>query len=166
MFNHASTMTSTIGAVTVQLDWENPSAKEFSLPIGPLSPGGTTQQLVNLKNTGSISVSERQLAYSPDPATTITDPSGGVQLHVQKCSVPWTGKPENPNCPGQATEVIPDRPVTGRSNGLGASSATPAGIDHLQFTFRLPTSSPGNTQNTTTNIQFMVLGNQRPGEHR
>ncbi len=99
-------------------------------------------------------------------AHAITDLSDGLQMHVEKCSVTWTGTPENQSCPGQVTEVVPDRPVTGRTNIMGASSGAVGGIDHLRFTFRLPESSPVDAQNTSTTVRFMILGNQRPGEQR
>lgn len=166
LFANATSTTSTVGAGTVQLDWEDPAGSQFSLPIGPLSPGGSTQQLMDLENIGTVAVAQFQLSYSTEPANALTNPSNGLQMRVDKCSVAWTGTPENKSCPGQATEVIPDRPVTGRTNILAAASTTVGGIDHLRFTFRLPESSPANAQNANTTVRFRILGNQRPGEQR
>lgn len=163
--NTASTA-STVGAGTVQLDWASQTGSQFSLPIGPLSPGGSTQRLMDLENIGTVAVAQFQLSYSTAPANAVTNPSDGLQMRVEKCSAAWTGPSENQSCPGQITEVIPDRPVTGRTNIMGAASATVGGIDHLRFTFRLPESSPVDAQNTSVTVHFMILGNQRSGEQR
>lgn len=166
VFGNAASTASTVGAGTVQLDWEHQAGGQFSLPIGPLSPGESTQQLMNLENIGTVDVAQFQLSYSTDPATGLTNLSDGLQMRVEKCSVSWIGTPENQSCPGQITEAVPDRPVKGRTNILEADSTLVGGIDHLRFTFRLPPSSPADAQNTTTTVRFMILGNQRPGEQR
>lgn len=165
-FTDAGRASGTVQAGSVDLDWAATPASSLALQIGPLVPGGTVQRLVDLRNIGSVSVAELQLATTGTEGIPATDFSDGIQMRLERCSIPWEGSPGNTTCGGQVTEVIADRPVTGRNTINGASSTAIGGTDHLRFTFRLPESVPYSAADTTGTITFTVLGNQRPGQQR
>lgn len=164
-FTAADTSEASVAAGSVDLDWAATDAAPLSLEIGPLRPGETTRQLVDLENRGTVAVSRMQLAYSggTSPATDLSD---GIQMTVEECTVPWTGTAESTSCSGTTTRLAEDRPVTGRTDLTGTTASATGATSHLRFTFRLPDSSPDTAQDTATTVDFAVLGNQRPGEHR
>lgn len=164
-FTANDTTQASVTAGDVVLDWASGDDPLLSLGVGPLSPGETTQHLVDLDNLGTVAVTQMQLAYIGAP-TPLTDPSDGLQMTLEECSQPWHGIPEATTCPGTLTTLATDRPVTGRTDLTGTGAATTGATSHLRFIFSLPDSSPTTAQNTTATVDFTVLGNQRPGEQR
>lgn len=165
VFTAADTNTASVASGAVVLEWDDAAILPLALEIGPLRPGESTHQLVELTHQGTVPVTEMQLAYTGADSS-LTDPSDGIQMTLEECSLPWTGAGQNTACPGTTTTLAPDRPVTGRMDLSTAAAATPGSTSHLRFTFRLPDSSPTSAQETSTTLEFTVLGNQRPGQQR
>lgn len=164
-FTAVGTSEASVAAGTVVLDWASTTAAPLSLEVGPLRPDQPTQHLVDLNNEGSVTVTQMQLAYT-GATSPVTDPSDGIQMTLEECTVPWSGPAEGSTCSGTTTTLAGDRPVHGRTDLTGTAAAATGATSHLRFTFRLPDSSPTTAQNTTTTVDFTVLGNQRPGEQR
>ena len=165
VFTVADTSEASISAGDVVLDWASADAARLSLEIGPLRPGESTQHLVDLENQGTVAVTQMQLVYTGTDSA-LTDPSDGIQMTLEECSTPWEGSVEASTCAGTPTTLTSDRPVSGRTDLSTIAATTTGATSHLRFTFRLPDSSPATAQNTTTTVDFTVLGNQRPGQHR
>ncbi|MFE7629151.1 TasA family protein [Kocuria sp. NPDC057446] len=165
VFTAADTSTASVASGAVDLEWDDTGLLPLALQIGPLYPGESTEQLVNLDHQGTVPVTEMQLAYTGTDSAP-TNPSDGIQMALEECSLPWAGTGQNTACPGITTTLAPDRPVTGRTDLSTTAATTPGATSHLRFTFRRPDSSPTEAQGTSTTLEFTVLGNQRPGQQR
>lgn len=164
-FTAADTNTASVASGAVVLDWDDTPTLPLALDIGPLRPGESTHHLVNLAHQGTVPVTEMQLAYTGTDSA-LTDPSDGIQMTLQECTLPWAGTGPNTACPGTTTTLAPDRPVTGRTDISTIAATDPGTTSHLRFAFRLPDSSPTDAQGASTTLEFTVLGNQRPGQQR
>jgi hypothetical protein len=165
LFTAADTNTASVASGAVVLEWDDTTVLPLPLDIGPLRPGESTHQLVELTHQGTVPATEMQLAYTGTDSA-LTDPSDGIQMTLEECSLPWSGAGQNTACPGATTNLAPDRPITGRTDLSTTTAAAPGATRHLRFTFRLPDSSPTSAQGTSTILEFTVLGNQRPGQQR
>ncbi|NQX12595.1 peptidase [Microbacteriaceae bacterium VKM Ac-2855] len=147
------------GAVTV--DWNASGVNEFSVPVTGLRPGDTSARLIDLRNTGTIAVSQLQLGVTS--TTVAASSSDGLQLAIDRCSVAWTSATA---CSGTLTTVSADRPASG-TIALPASAAfAVGGTDHLRATFRLPESAPTGNQNISGTVTVTVTAIQVPGRQR
>jgi len=152
-----------ISAGAVTLDWGAAGTDQTTVPITGLRPGGQAVRIVDLTNTGSVAASELGLEIG---GSALGSTSDGLQLALDRCSVPWTGAPGTAICSGTVTTVVADRPAQGRVLLTGSPARTPGVRDHLRLTLRLPESAPPTAQGLSGSVTLQVLGNQRPGEQR
>jgi hypothetical protein len=161
VFFASETVPVTVGSGNVSVEWASSGGAALTVPVGSMYPGQSTERLVELRNTGTLAVSELQLVV----AATHTNDSDGLQLAISDCSVPWAGSTTF-TCGGVETVVSADRPVRATIALPTLDSTQSGGLDYLRLVFRIPDSAPATMQGATTNVTFEVLGNQRPGQNR
>jgi spore coat-associated protein N len=160
-FFDSASSTVSVGAGEVEVEWSTSVSASLAVPIPSILPGQSIERLVELRNTGSISISDLQLVI----AAATADNSDGLQLMISDCSVPWSGTTSF-TCGGVETVVSADRPVRAviALPTLGAHSA--GGSDFIRMSFRLPTSAPVGLQYSSTTVNFEILGNHDVGGQR
>jgi spore coat-associated protein N len=142
---------------SIGLSWRDTavSGSDLAIDVGPLMPSDIVQRIGDLANTGSVSVRQIQLSVT---GTGTGSDSDGIQLAIDRCSVPWVWVVAGYSCPATITPVSPDRPVKARMALTGSPAAVPAGLDHLRFSFRLPDSAPESAQGLSGSVQITVTG--------
>ena len=160
-FFSSESSTVSVGAGEVDVEWSTSVSSSLAVPISSILPGQTVERLVELRNTGSLAISDLQLVITAANA----DNSDGLQLAISDCSVPWSGSTSF-TCGGVETVVSADRPVRAvvALPALGTRQA--GGNDFLRMTFRLPASAPVSLQYSSTTVNFEILGNHGVGVHR
>lgn len=152
----SAAMSLTVGG-SIKLSWNDTAAagSNLTLAVGPLMPTDSVQRIADLANTGSVGISQVQLAIT---GTGTGSSSDGVQLALDRCSVPWTVAGAAFTCSGALTSISPDRPVQATLALSDSPVRTAAKADHLRFTFRLPDSSPTGAQNSAGSVRVVATG--------
>ncbi|MBF4631225.1 peptidase [Clavibacter michiganensis subsp. phaseoli] len=153
----------TVRAGAVELDWGGGGADQLAVPITGLRPGEAQVRLVDLANTGTVTVSELVVTLG---GTAVASTSDGLQVAFDRCPVAWTGAPGTAVCAGTTTSVVADRPATGRVALPDSPARAVGGRDHLRITVRLAASAPATAQAATGSVTLRVDGNQRTGTQR
>ncbi|HEY8216763.1 MAG TPA: TasA family protein [Acidimicrobiia bacterium] len=152
---------------TVALAPIGTSAVNNRLSVGAsaLAAGDTIQRAVDLKNTGSITLTSPTLATAASPSSLLdTDATNGLQLVIEKCSVAWTetgGPPYTYTCGGTTSTVLASTPVIGASYTLNNIATTANTDNYLRVTLTLPSAAPNSLQNQSSTITFTFTGTQR-----
>ncbi|OWY62126.1 hypothetical protein B7486_60100, partial [cyanobacterium TDX16] len=151
------------------------------VPLSGLLPGDSAQQLMTLENIGDIellgadgSEAGLQLLVEGDTSPLVTDPTGGLQLSVERCTVPWTQGADdllgNPtySCGGTSQAVVAPRPVLGTVDLMTPPFAAyqPGGIDYLRLVIELPDTAPPSMADESTEVEINVIALQRDGRNR
>lgn len=158
------------GTVAISLGASG-AANRLSVAATGLVPGDTVQRAVTLTNaTGNQSVSAITLTTLALPSSKLdTDPALGLQLAIDKCSVPWTEAGTAPaytyTCSGgTVTQVLASRAVIGADLALAGLSSTAAGnTDNLRVTLSLPGAADNSFQAKSSSIDLSFTGTQRSG---
>ena len=126
-----------------------------------IAAGDTISREVDLNSTGdTLALKEITLKFSASPSTLLdTDPTNGLQVSIQACSVAWkrtvVGSPPPAftyECTGTTTVVKINGAATA---SVGSLETTPAkleelkslaggGQDYLVFKLELPAGAPGD----------------------
>lgn len=132
-----------------------------------IAAGDTISREIDLNSTGSgLADKEITLKFSASPTSLLdTDPTNGLQLSIQACSVAWTrtvvGSPPPPftyTCSGATSAV---KIGGAASASVSSLAATPAklealkslaggGQDFLVFKLELPEGAPGDLSKVAT----------------
>ncbi len=159
-FTSSSTaaMSITVGG-TIKLNWDDTAAagSNLTLAVGPLMPTDSVQRIADLANTGSVGISQVQLAITGTGAGSSSD---GIQLAIDRCSVPWVASGAAFTCSGALTSISPDRPLQASFTLSDSPVRTAAGADHLRFTFRLPDSAPDSVEGTSGAVLIVASGSK------
>ncbi|HEX2259062.1 MAG TPA: signal peptidase I [Actinomycetota bacterium] len=158
----------TVGAGAVVLEI---GTSTLPVTVSDLLPGEKVERVVELRNSGSISLAWLFLEITADPSPML-DPTGGLQLSVDRCPEPWqvgTGQDGQPQaqCPSSEQSLVAERPLVGRTelDLLELDADAPGGVDHLRITMRLTEAAgPSTSESVTATIEF--LGGQRQGSVR
>ena len=120
-------------------------------------------QVLDLVNDGSTPFGSVTMKMSATASSILdTDPTNGLQLKVQKCTVAWSGS----TCGGTASTLYSGPMVVTQALG-GAASLTPGGADHLLLTASLPASANGAAyQGKQSTLSLVFDGVQRVGANR
>jgi spore coat-associated protein N len=157
--------TITSGTVTIALGATGAATNRLNVGASGLAPGDTIQRSVDLTNSGTIDLAGVTLTTTASPSSLLdTDATNGLQMVVDKCSVPWTeaGPPFTYTCGGTTTPVLASRAAIGSNLLLSPLSATTAGgTDHLRVTLTLPSGAPNTLQNQSSTITYAFTGTQR-----
>jgi hypothetical protein len=160
-FFDSASSTVSIGAGEVEVEWSTSVSSSLTVPIPSILPGQTVDRVVELRNTGSLAVSDLQVVITAATA----DNSDGLQLAISDCSVPWSGSTSF-TCGGVETVVSADRPLRAIIALPSLGSHQAGGSDFLRMRFRLPASAPSGLQYSSTTVNFEVLGNHAVGGQR
>lgn len=156
------------GTVQISLGAAGTAANRLTVGASGLVPGDTVQRAVDLSVTGDQDLSSVSLTTTATTSSVLdTDPTNGLQLAVDLCSVPWTetavGSGFTYTCSGTTTSVVGSSPVIGSNLALPGVALTAGSTSHLRVTLSLPTSAGNTFQGQTSVIDFSFVGLQRNG---
>jgi spore coat-associated protein N len=161
------------GKVAIALGADGTATNRLNVAAAKLVPGDTVQRAVQLSNAAG----QQDLAgitlttTAPTSSLLDTDPTNGLQLVVDACSVPWTEGGTAPAytyaCPGVTKSVLTSRAVKGANMPLANLVSTTAGnTDNLRVTLAFPTAAGDTFQNQGSALLFTFGGAQRAGSAR
>jgi spore coat-associated protein N len=170
-FTSSTSATHTIssGTVSIALGATGPTNR-LTVGASNVVPGDTIQRAADLINNGGASadnLSAIVLTTTASPSSLLdTETTNGLQMVIEKCSVPWTEAGTAPaytyTCSGTTTTVLASRAVIGASIALsGLASLTTGSTDHLRVTLTLPAAAPNTMQGQTSTISYNFVGTQR-----
>jgi len=155
------------GTVTIGLGATGASTNRLNVAATNIAAGDTIQRSVDLIDSGSINLSAITLSSTATTSSLLdTDAVNGLQLLIDKCSVPWTEGGTAPaytyTCSGTTSSVLASRAVIGSNLTLTNLGSLTAGVtDHLRVTLTLPSADPNTFQNQSSVIQYTFTGTQR-----
>ncbi len=131
-----------------------------------VAPGDTVQRAVDLRNTGNVSATSITLSSAATVSSLLdTDPVFGLQMAIDRCSVPWTEAGTAPaytyTCAGTVAPVLLSRPWVGSNLSLSNLSAvTPGQTDHLRIALSFPVSAGNSFQGRSSTVAcaFTAVG--------
>jgi predicted ribosomally synthesized peptide with SipW-like signal peptide len=162
----------TTGTVQIALGATGASTNRLNIGATAVAPGDTIQRSVDLINSGSLNLASVTLTTSATTSSLLdTDATNGLQMVIDKCSVPWTEGGSAPaytyTCSGTTSSVVASTPVIGTNMTMNNLSALTAGnTDHLRVTLTLPSSAGNTFQGLTSTVQYTFTGTQRAATNR
>ena len=160
----------TSGTVSITLGAGGAQTNRLNIPVSNVVPGDTIQRSVDLINNGTITsdtLSSIQLTTSATTTSLLdTDATNGLQMVVDKCSVPWTEGGSAPaytyTCTGATSGVLASHAVVGAALPLAGLASVATGLtDHLRVTLTLPSTADNTFQNKSSSILYSFVGTQR-----
>jgi spore coat-associated protein N len=157
------------GTVSIALGTTG-AANRLTVGASNVVPGDTIQRAADLINNGGASADNLSgivLTTTASPSSLLdTEATNGLQMVIEKCSVPWTEAGTAPaytyTCSGTTSTVLASRAVIGANLPLaGLASLTTGTTDHLRVTLTLPTAAPNTMQGLTSTISYNFVGTQR-----
>ena len=166
----------TAGTMTVELGGFGGNDR-LSVAATNVAPGDTMQRSVDVKNTGSIDFSAVTLTTTAAPANVLTsNATNGLQLRVDKCSVPWTESGSSPAftyaCSGTTSAVLEGGtpgssvPVLGASRALSNLLLAATDVNYLRVTMTFPTTADDTYQGLSTTVTYRFDAAQRAATNR
>jgi hypothetical protein len=148
----------TAGEVSLGVDGAAGAPLEFS----GLVPGGAVTQAVTLVNGGDAELSAIVLSTLVVETSLLdSDPTDGLQLRVDSCSVAWT--PEW-TCAGERQLSVAPGPVVRRAELRDSATRAAAGTDHLAVTVTLPATAGSQFQGLRSELILTFTGVRRSGD--
>ena len=157
------------GTVTIALGAAGASTNRLSMNASAIAPGDTIERSVDLVNQGSLDLSGVVVSTAAAPSSLLdTDAVDGLQMTIDRCSVPWTESGSSPaftySCGGTTSSVVAARPVIGAAVPMANLGSTVAGAtDHLRVTLTLPSTAGNTFQNQASTIGYTFTATQRTG---
>jgi spore coat-associated protein N len=155
------------GTVTIGLGATGASTNRLTVGASNIAAGDTIQRSVDLINQGSLNLASISLTTTATTSSLLnTDTTSGLQMVIDKCSVPWTEAGTAPaytyTCSGTTSTVLASTPIVGSNMSLSNLSALTTGTtDHLRVTLTLPSAAGNTLQNQSSVIQYTFTGTQR-----
>jgi spore coat-associated protein N len=158
------------GTVSIALGATGASTNRLTVGASNVVPGDTIQRTADLINNGGSSadnLSSIVLSTTASPSSLLdTEVTNGLQMVIEKCSVPWTEAGTAPaytyTCSGTTSTVLASRAVIGSNMALSnLSSLSTGSTDHLRVTLTLPAAAPNAMQGLTSTISYNFVGTQR-----
>ncbi len=158
------------GTVSIALGATGASTNRLTVGASNVVPGDTIQRTADLLNNGngsSDNLSGIVLSTTASPSSLLdTEATNGLQMAIEKCSVPWTEAGTAPaytyTCSGTTSTVLASRAVIGSNLPLaGLASLSTGATDHLRVTLTLPAAAPNTMQGLTSTISYNFVGTQR-----
>ena len=155
------------GTVTIGLGATGAATNRLNVGASNIAAGDTIQRSVDLINQGSLDLSAVTLTTTaPTSSLLNTDATNGLQMAIDRCSVPWTESGTAPaylySCSGSTQTVLASTPVIGSNLTLSNLAPLTRGVtDHLRVTLTLPAAAPNTLQNQSSVIQYTFTGTQR-----
>jgi spore coat-associated protein N len=127
-------------------------------------PGDRIERVVDLTNAGTFSLSGVTLTTTAPLSSALdTDAAHGLQMTVDRCSVPWTEAGTPPGyvytCSGTTSTVLATQPVITTGAALANLSATtPGNTDHLRVVLTFPAAAGDSMQGLSSHLSFTFTG--------
>ena len=175
LFSSSTTATSSVGSGTVTIALgASGTANRLNVAASNIAPGDTMQRAFNLANSGSVALSGAPaLTTSASPSSLLdTDATYGLQMVIDKCSVPWTESGSSPaftyTCGGTTSSVLASRAVIGSSISLSNVSdlVTAGTTDYLRLTLTFPSAAGNTFQGLSSTITYSFSATQRSGTNQ
>jgi hypothetical protein len=144
------------GQVSLEVDGPAGVPLEFS----GLLPGGAVTQAVTLVNDGGALSAVVLSTVVVETSLLDSDPTDGLQLRVESCSVAWT--PEW-TCAGERALSAASGPVVRQAELREPASRTGGGTDHLAVTVTLPATAGSQFQGLRSELVLTFTGVQWAG---
>jgi len=160
------------GTVQIALGATGAATNRLSVGASGLVPGDTVQRSFDLSNTGNQDLASIALTTTAGPSSLLdTDPTNGLQMVIDECSVAWTEAGTGPAytyaCSGTTTIVVASRAVIGSTIPMsGLAALTSGATDHLRVTLTLPSTTGNTFQGLTSTINYSFLGTQRAATNK
>lgn len=141
----------------------------LSVAASGIHPGDTMQRAFKLSNSSTDAMGSVTLTTAATVSSALnTDATNGLQMTIDRCSVPWTESGASPSftytCSGTTTSVLASRAVIGTDLALSNVALTPGATDNLRLTLSLPTAAGNSFQNLSSTLQYTFTGTQRAGQ--
>lgn len=139
-------------------------ANRLTVDASGVVPGDRVERVVDLANRGTLELSGVTLTTTAQVSSALdTNTTHGLDLTVDRCSVPWTEAGTAPGyvygCAGTTSAVLSARPVIGTDLPLaGLTSTTVGNTDHLRAVLTLPVAAGDALQGLTSRLQFTFTG--------
>lgn len=129
-----------------------------------LMPGASSTQLLDLVDGGTAGLASVTLATVATSSSILdTDPTNGLQMTVQSCSVRWAA---DLTCAGTQSTVLASGPAV-RTAALTGPLSLAAGVtDHLAVTMALPSSAGDAFEQQSSTLSLVFTAVQRTGSSR
>ena len=144
------------------------AANRLSVAATGLVPGDTIQRAATLTNAaGNQSLSAITLTTAATTSSKLdTDPTLGLQIAIDACSVPWVEAGAAPaytyTCTGTTTSVLASRAIIGANLPLTNLSSLAANkTDNLRVTASVPAAADNTFQGLNSVVSFTFTGTQR-----
>jgi hypothetical protein len=140
------------------------AANRMTVDATRIVPGDVVERVVDLTNSGSLDLSGVTLtSTAPVSSALDTDTTHGLQVSIDRCSVPWTEAGTPPGyvygCSGTTSSVLSARPVVTAGAALANVTATTAGnTDHLRVVLTFPAAAGDAMQGLSSHIAFTFTG--------
>jgi spore coat-associated protein N len=127
-------------------------------------PGDRIERVVDLTNGGTFDLSGVTLSTTAPVSSALdSDTTHGLQVTVDRCSVPWTEAGTAPGyvyaCSGTTSAVLSTQPVITAGSALtGLSATTPGNTDHLRVVLTFPAAAGDSMQGLTSHLAFTFTG--------
>jgi spore coat-associated protein N len=161
------------GTVSFAAIAPNGAGNRLSLGAVNIAPGDTLQRAVTLTNTGTVDMlpGSVHLTTSATVSSLLdTDATNGLQLVIDRCSVPWTEAGTAPaytyTCSGTTSSVLASASVIQTNTALANLTTTAAAPNYLRATLTLPGTAGNTLQNQSSTINYLFAGTQRAGTNR
>ena len=160
------------GTVTIGLGTAGTAANRITVAATGLVAGDTVQRAATLTNSGSQDMAAVTLTTAATTTSILdTDSTNGLQVAIDRCSVPWTEAGTDPaytyTCTGTPTVVLATRPVIGSNLALtNLASITAASTDNLRVTETLPGTAGDTFQGKLSVVSFTFNGTQRSATNK
>lgn len=133
-----------------------------TLAASGIAPGDTVEQVMTLRNTGSAAWTQVALTTAASPSSLLdTDVRSGLQVRIDRCSVPWTEQGASPRrryaCRGTRSVVLAPGPaIRTRARLAGLHAAVPGASDQLRVATSLPRRAGNQFQGLSSTIELTL----------
>lgn len=158
----------TSGTLTLAPINANGANNRLSIGASNIAAADTIGRTVNVKNTGTIDLSDVVLTTTPTVSSLLnTDTTNGLQMVIDKCSVAWTEGGTPPaytySCGGTTSSVLASTPVIGTNLALSNIDVTAGADNFLRVRLTLPSAAPNSLQGQSSTISYAFTATQRAG---
>lgn len=157
------------GVVDINLGAAGTAANRLTVAATAIVPGDTIQRAFTLSNASTDELGSITLTTSATTTSLLdTDTTDGLQMLIEKCSVPWTESGTSPaftyTCAGTTTTVLASRAIIGSNLSLSNVALTAAATDYLRLSVSLPSTAGNAFQNLSSTVQYAFTATQRTAE--
>lgn len=150
------------GVVSIDLAAGDGSA---SVPLSySVTPGSSATRDVDLVDSGSADLKSISVATVATTSSILdTDPTNGLQMQVDDCSVAWAA---DGTCPGEQRTVLASGPAVRTATLSNPFGLVAGATDHLAVTLALPASAGDAFQSQSSALALTFTATARDGAPR